>query len=301
MDTQEIQGKSSTKSPLRNSFFNWIAPTILLISTVITTIFAGGLLSGEEGYLSATFIIRGLPFAFAILFIMSSHAFGHYLMARLNSIGAYFPYFVPKLGMAGTAGAYTKMQWPISDRNSLLRIFTIGPISGFCASLLMLIIGLAMSQVIERVELEEYSITLGNSLITLFMNRIIHGQLPDNRDIVLHPVAFAGWMGLHYNFWHLLPIGKLDGGRIVYALRGYKWTKRISYFSIIILIVLGFLESGWIAMAIFGVICMIRFREQYPSDKYDGEIQKSQFYLCLISLIIFIVSFAPIPIHFEGI
>ena len=280
-------------------FLHWIAPSFLFFLTFATTLFAGSLMSDEE-YWSASSLVKGLPYALATIFIMGSHAFGHYLTARAHGVGAYLPYFVPKLGVAGTAGAYTKMKWPIENRNSLIHIFTIGPIAGFCASWLLFIIGLNMSSIMD-VQTSQYSLTLGDSLITYLTERLIFGSVPENKDVMLHPLAYAGWMGLYYNWWHLLPIGKLDDGRILYALFGFKKTKWISWCSIIILVILGFIWSGWIAMAIFGAICMINFRDQYPTDNYVDEIQKTQPLLILIALIILIVSFAPIPLHIKGI
>ncbi len=224
-----------------------------------------------------------------MILIMSSHAFGHYLTARFHGVDAYLPYFIPTIWIYGTAGAYTKMKWPISDRNLLIRIFTIGPIVGFFTSWLILIIGLGMSQIIEMKPVQD-SLTLEDSLITFLTERLVLGHIPDNKDVLLHPVAFAGWVGLWYNCWHLLPIGKLDGGRILYALQGYKVTKWTSYIAIIFLVLLNFISSGWLLMALLGAFCMVNFRAQYPAEKYTDKIQKGQIFLSFIAIIIFIIS-----------
>lgn len=276
----------------RNLFLRRPVPLLLFIITVFTTLWGGTIM--EVGHPSFS-LWKGLPFAFTILLILAAHALGHYITARMEGIQADPPYFVPNFSLSGISGAYTKMQWPILKRKALLKIFTIGPISGFCVSWLMIIIGLYMSKTIA-ISTNEGGISLGRSLIFFITSRLIIGHLPDSYDILLHPVAFAGWLGIIYNCNHLLPIGKMDGGRIVYALWGYRTARKVSFISIGVLIALGiFSWTGWISMAIFGIICMVGFREQYASDNYTDSLEKSTLYLIGAALIIFILTFTPKP------
>ena len=66
-------------------------------------------------------------------------------------------------------------------------------------------------------------IILGDSLLMKLFTAIIFPDLSEGYDVLLHPIAFAGWIGLLVTMLNLLPIGQLDGGHIIYALFGDKY------------------------------------------------------------------------------
>jgi membrane-associated protease RseP (regulator of RpoE activity) len=59
---------------------------------------------------------------------------------------------------------------------------------------------------------------LGEPVLFKMLAAWIHGPIPKGHDLFLHPVAFAGWVGLLITALNLLPIGQLDGGHILYGL-----------------------------------------------------------------------------------
>jgi len=289
---------SQETSQSRRLFLNRLAPIILFVVTLCSTIWSGVYLAGGTIEFSSSSIWKGVPYALALLLVTGGHALGHYIVARLNGVNAYPPCFVPTLGTIGTVGAFTKICWPISDRKKLIKVFIAGPIAGFLVSWLVLIVGLYFS------EIREHAMTgtpdkIRSSIIVYLTSLAFYGRLPDTKDLLLHPVAYAGWLGLFYNFCHLLPIGKFDGGRLIYALFGYRVTRWVSFVSIGVLFALGYFLSDWTAwlgVAILSLIFTFRFRQQYSSDHYDQPLEGPMVIALLIILIIFIVSFSPSPL-----
>ncbi len=299
-EDDHYKDKGALSVQTRYLVLNLIAPATLFILTLCTTIMTGVLVSGSE-YLILTSVAsvwKGIPYAIGALIILGSHALGHYIQARLHGVKAYTPYFIPALGFIGTVGAYMKIQWPISDRKALVKIFAAGPICGFLAAWIVLIVGLFFSEVID-IALTGSPVKIGDSIIMHVTSLVFFGNLPSTKDVMLHPVAYAGWLGLFYNFCHLLPIGRFDGGRLIYALWGYRVTQWVSFITIGILLLIGFIlpdSTTWIGIAILGLISTIRFRQQYPSERYEQPLEKPMLIVLGIIAAIFIVSFTPTPL-----
>jgi hypothetical protein len=289
---KDSQLEGSSWSQNGNLFLNLILPILFGCLTLWTLMSIGMSFSGSNDEVSPSFW-QAVAYAVAVLSIIGAHALGHYALCRLNEVKVCSPYFIPHLGL-GTAGAYVKIRWPVSDRKTLIRIFAAGPIAGFITSWIVLIIGLNFSRITEHGLTGSY---LMDSVVTYITTLAVFGNLPDTKDVMLHPVAFAGWIGLSYNACHLLPIGKFDGGRLVYALWGYTVTRWTSYISIGVLLIVEYLLYGWQGLSdmsvlwVIMVICATRFRRQYPAEKYDnGPLGKPLVVLLCIVAGILVVS-----------
>jgi len=68
-----------------------------------------------------------------------------------------------------------------------------GPMAGFIVAIPILVLGLRMSQVLEG-EISE-GIFFGEPLIFKFLSLLVLGDVGD-KVINLHPLGFAGWVGL---------------------------------------------------------------------------------------------------------
>jgi membrane-associated protease RseP (regulator of RpoE activity) len=262
----------------------------------MTTLLAGAMLNGVIPWETPEKIYLGLPFSITLLLILLTHEFSHYFMSRKHNVSVTLPYFIPAPSIIGTFGAIIKMKPPILDRRSLIDIGASGPIGGFIVAVIAVIIGLHYSEIkpIEEIQKLEGGISLGSSILFYLLTKIALHIDPDKYDIILHPIAFAGWIGLLVTSLNLLPIGQLDGGHIIYALFGEKH-ELISKGVIPILIVLGALYwSGWIIWALL----MLFLGYRHPPVVYPAiQLDKKRKIIGWISFIIFLLTFTPMPVR----
>lgn len=213
-------------------------------------------------------IFTGWPFALSLLGILLAHELGHYFMSRYHKTPATLPYFIPfPFSPLGTMGAAIFMRGVPKNRRVLFDIGVAGPIAGLVVAIPVLLYGLSLSQLIT-LEPNPAGFMEGNSVVYLFAKYLVFGQLlpapvePQGwlywiryiitggplpfggTDVLIHPVAFAGWAGLLVTALNLIPAGTLDGGHVVYSLFGDRARRA---FPVIIgfLVVLGFFWSGW--------------------------------------------------------
>jgi len=197
---------------------------LLFLATIGTTLLAGSIMAGGNPFSAFSDLWKGLPFSTTLMLILGFHETGHYIYARKHGVDATLPYFLPAPTFIGTFGAFIKIKSPIYQRKALLDIGASGPIAGFLVAVPALIWGLLHSNVVT-VTGEQLGIQLGDSLLMKLLTYSIFPTLLETQDIILHPVAFAGWIGLLVTMLNLLPIGQLDGGHIAYAILGRQFDK----------------------------------------------------------------------------
>lgn len=204
---------------------------------------------------------------------------------------ATLPYFIPAPTIFGTFGAFIKMKSPIVTRKALIDIGASGPIAGFIISVIATIIGLNMSEIVSSAQAKG-ALNLGDSLLFSLLAKIVLGVTPSDSDILLNPVAFAGWIGLFVTSINLIPVGQLDGGHIAYALFGEKHT-RISFMLIFVMILFGlFLWEGWFVWAVLLLILGLRHP---PVIYWEVPLDSKRKFIGWLAFVIFILTFIPTP------
>jgi membrane-associated protease RseP (regulator of RpoE activity) len=267
---------------------------ILFLATIFTTILAGTIMEGGNPLKSPGDLLLGIPFSFTLMLILGTHEFGHYYFARKHKVDATLPYFIPAPTFIGTFGAFIKIKSPIYRKDALIQIGAAGPIAGFLIAVPALAIGLAKSTVVENTG-SELGIILGDSILMKILVWIIHPGLGPLQDILLHPIAFAGWIGLLVTMLNLLPIGQLDGGHVAYAFLGRKYDI-VAKLSLLALIPLSLFSLNWL---IWGALILLLMRTTKHPPVYDVDLplsdnNKKIGYVCLA---IFILCFIPAPFN----
>src|SRR5256886_168355 len=132
---------------------------------------------------------------------------------------------------------------------------------------------------------------LGHYVVTLLVQRLVLGRAA---AVSVHPVAFAGWVGMLVTMLNLLPISQLDGGHILYATLP-RWHQRIGFVFWCLIILLGGWWSGWYMWGVL-VLVLSRGRLGHP-PVLDSQrpLPASRRLLAWVALLLFVVTFSPIP------
>ncbi len=266
----------------------------LFASTVLTATAAGAIWDGVDPFASAGAYVRGLPYAISLLAILLCHEMGHYLMCRRHGVDASLPFFLPAPPpiVFGTFGAFIRVRSRFPHRRALFDMGAAGPWAGFVVAIVVLFIGLHFSRV-ETTVPETGVWMFGDSLLTAWLTRTVVGADPSN--VIVHPVALAGWFGLLVTSLNLLPAGQLDGGHIVYAAMG-RATPALSAVLVAVLAWLGLRGwPGWYLWA--AIVVLMNFLGHPPTTDDQAPLDPARLAGAVASLVVFVITFVPEPIR----
>lgn len=246
-----------------------------------------------------TWTVGGPWYSFGLMLILGTHEFGHYWACRGNNVNSSLPNFIPVPPIPyflniGTMGAFIMIKEPMPNRKALMEIGASGPIAGFIVAVPVLWIGLVNSQVTLENSLEGPNLFFGSSIILWAMTEIVLGVNPMVTDVTinLHPLAYAGWLGMFFTALNLLPLGQLDGGHVVYSLFDRKRSVLVARLFFIVLIVLGFYWAGWWVWA--GLVFILGLRHPPVLDE-SIPLEPKHRAIGYASLLILILTFVPVP------
>lgn len=303
----------------------WWLHALLFAATIVTTLGAGALLAGvdpfrtrmaEWGALAVPYPTRlrwsglaaGVSFAAPFLGVLLAHEMGHWVAARRHGIRASLPYFIPfppYFSIIGTVGAFIRLRGATIRRAHLFDVGASGPLVSFALSLPLLAVGLSMSEVVGgyvsaatpfAVTFAGTPVWLGNGLLLQVLTWLFAPEAGGLAGpLMLHPVAFAGWLGLFVTALNLLPVGQLDGGHVLYAMLG-PHQHRIGRLFLLALIPLGLLWWGWWAWAAL-VAYLHRGRVGHPRVvQPQPPVGRPRTVVGWLVIMIFFLTFVPVPL-----
>lgn len=194
---------------------------VLFFATLGSTFLAGYFLSlplVKVGMITNSWL-GAVAFCLGVMGIIGAHEFGHKFMADKRGIEATFPYFIPAPTFLGTFGALIKIKSRPQNKNLLFDVGAAGPIAGFLVLLPVTVLGIIWSTPFSVDALPQGTMVLPDPLLFRALQKLLL-DLPEQTSLLLHPLAFAGWVGMLVTMLNLMPVGVLDGGHISRALFG---------------------------------------------------------------------------------
>ncbi len=271
---------------------------VMLVITFVAMMFAGILdwvsyadVPSDQMFSLDNVLTGILVFTLPLIAILGVHELGHFFMARRRKVAASLPFFIPSIPPLGTFGAFISLRDPIPNRKSLLEIGVAGPLAGLALAIPIGILGLVLTNMEARPVPEDLGsgslVRISFPYIYLWLEELV----PLQGDYLLHPTAFAAWVGFLVTALNLLPAGQLDGGHIARALLGPN-AKYASWVAIAVLIGLSYFYMSWIVFAIL----ILFLGAKHPPPLND--ITKLDFRRKLVGVfafVVLIVAFVPVP------
>jgi len=229
-------------------------------------------------------LIGAVMFTTAMMAILGAHEMAHKLTANRHQVEATYPYFIPGLPPLGTFGAVIQQKSLAPNRDALFDLGMSGPVMGFILTAFVTIVGIQLSQLTFIVP-ENASFLQ----VPLLFEFIIAAFPPSGQGsiILLHPVAYAGYIGMIITMLNLLPTGMLDGGHVAQVWLRDRTRTILSYIAILALLLIG----AWL-MAI-----LVFFMSRYPHPGSLDDVSQLSMSrkLATIALIaIFVLTIAPL-------
>ncbi|NHJ83895.1 MAG: site-2 protease family protein [Asgard group archaeon] len=250
-------------------------------------------------------------FSLSLLAIYLCHEIAHLLMERKKKIKLSLPYFIPLVPtsgflsyfMLGSAGGIIRVVNPVRKRDDLFDLYFIGPIIGLVISVGFFIGGSTLPLIVDKSTLSTETLDLIASrekfdpflLLGWFLNWFTSAaKIAPPFDSVsqvqfLHPLSYAGLIGIIVNGLNYLPAYLLDGGTIFRSLFNERLTRIVSFISAL-LILLNY--NTWT----LGIVAMFIPFNQYQTS-ITNEVVKAHWSKYLLWALAVLLGLCCLPIQ----
>ena len=265
---------------------------------------------GLENWDPTSYIETALPVLSGLLAVQVAHEAGHRIAAAINGVKLGPSFFVP-YSSVGSFGAITPFTSMLKNRMQLWDVAAAGPLAGLMASTALLVVGLMQStagdqSVVAAVDPAAVAIQ-ASSLVavpsglfqgSLLLSGIVRAVLGEaalrGSTVLVSPLVIAGWCGLITTALNTLPVGCLDGGRLVQASYGKQALSLSSFFTYLGL-GLGLLGSSLaLPFGLYVIICQ-QTAEKYIKDSVTptGQGRETATAVAVLVAVLILLPLAP--------
>lgn len=197
----------------------------------------------------------------AALLPQLAHEIGHAVAAGLKGLKTGPSFLIPN-GQLGTFGSITQLKSLAKNRSDLFDFAAAGLVSGGIASVVMFVVGLVASHGGGGAEAGLLPVPTqlfqGSLLLGSLAKLVLGADAMAKSTVFVSPLMVGGWCGLVATALNSLPVGNLDGGRVMLAAYG---RDVLAFSSLISYVGLGLGLLGSSLALPFGLYVLICQRE----------------------------------------
>lgn len=252
----------SKNDPKASTWVQWLVATFLLIATSFTSMVAAASFQGFSLLENWDRWPDTLPLTLGIILILVSHEVGHWVTARQYGIRLAPPFLLPTWQI-GSFGGLTRIESVMPHRTALFDVGFSGPAVGGVLSFGFLLVGLVLSH--EGSIFQLSTTFFQSSVLVGVLARLTLGEQLQYTLVDIDPLVIVGWLGLLITAINVMPVGQLDGGRIVQAIYGRKILRRTSIFTLLVLAIATFFNP----LALYWLVVILVLQRQLEQPQLN--------------------------------
>ena len=279
----------STNDPTPSTPWQWGIAGFLFIATILTCMVAASTFQGFSLFDDWSRWSDTMPLALGLVVILVAHEIGHRVVARQHNVRLGPPFLLPT-GQIGSFGGLTRIESVIPTRTALFDLGFSGPAVGGGLSFLLLIVGLLLSH--EGSVFQLSPTFFRSSILVGTLARLMLGNQLQNTLVDINPLVIVGWLGLLITAINVMPVGQLDGGRIVQAIYGRKILRRTSIVTLMVLAIATFVNP----LALYWMIVILLLQRQLEQPQLNEltEPDDTRAVLGLVALFLMVAMLLPL-------
>lgn len=249
----------------------------------------------------ASVLFGCIPLFLGTLSVQVIHEAAHYLVARIRNIKIGRPTFIPS-PQIGTFGCITPLLSFPPNRKALFDLAFSGPVAAMLVSLLMMLGGINATIHASEAALSTFPVVpvglFKCSLLTSMLMSVLAPKLmmlPLAQPIPIHPLFISGFAGLISSALNLLPIFRLDGGRLIATLFGSRFAGVTSAGTLLFMLSLTISGSSGIALTWGLLIVFLQRRTEVPVRDDVTQVDDFRFGSWLAAITGAVLALAPWP------